>query len=123
MQTMFWLNLIWVALVDASLRTNTPAYSASNAFFGNLKALALRLGIAHRETGSVDGAYTKIEILYLCVANDENDTDAACVAGINIHKIGLFAKDNVFPSPPCSSLGTGWATAVRRIISLYFVSA
>ena len=97
MQTMFGLNLIWVALVDASLRTNTLAYSASNAFFGNLKALALRLGIAHREIGSVDGAYTKIEILYLCVANDENDTDAACVAGINIHKIGLFAKDNVFP--------------------------
>ena len=97
MQTMFWLDAVRLTGFNTSLRTISFTRPALDAGICNLISLLFWFCIAHRIIIAVNRAYTKIKILYLGIANDEDDTDAAGITGIDVDKIRLFLKYYVLP--------------------------
>ena len=126
MKTMLRLDMIGLALLNTTLRAIGLAGATADALFGNLEAFAFRLCMAHREVGTVDGSYTKVEVFYLGIADDEDDADTASITRIDIHQIRLFLEDDVLPVflfviwyGLCHSRQTNHLLELRQRMNLY----
>ena len=94
---MLLLNTERRSLLDAALRTICLTGAALDTVVSDTEALHFGFCAAHGVVATVDGAGAEVEILYLRIADDEDDADVAGVARIDILSIRLFCENHVLP--------------------------